>query len=403
MRDGQATPSKDMSGVDVVYFAAIDWSFRLQHHQYLSLEMERHGARVIFVENTGVRWPRLRDIGRVIDRLARALRSAPSSGLSTESGLTVLTPYVLPVSRARALRRLNRALLRWQVDRALGTTSRRRLVAWIGLPNWTSLDTSRALGPATVVYYCADEFSRVPGAHPSIRESEPEVFRGADVVFATSGRLAKLAATHGVTATVVPVGVETAAFAQDRDAVPRPLPLATCRGRIIGYMGGLNHKVDVPLLDEIARAFPNDTLVVLGPVEDPRDRVAAAPNVRILGSRPHAEVPAFLAHFDVCLIPYRLTDFTASVYPAKLNEYLAAGRPVVSTALPEVMPFADVVDIAQEHERFVALVARALERPDTAQARAARRRVARRSDYAVIANEMLAAVIGRAPNMTAAV
>jgi glycosyltransferase involved in cell wall biosynthesis len=374
-----------------VYFAAIDWAFRMQHHQYISREIARAGGRVIFIENSGVRWPRLRDLDRVGARLRNLALTAAHGGSAVEPGITVVPPRVLPVHPARVVRALNRWALLRQIRGAAPDLHPSSTIAWVGLPNWTSYDVARALRPRTTVYYNADEFARVPGAHPTIRASEAAVIRAADIVFVTSQRLRRLCEREGKRPVVVPVGVDVAEFIDAAARrLPKPADLASLPGRVIGYMGGVNHKLDPRLLEAVATAFPTDTVVVLGPVEDRRALPRGMANIRLLGERPHDDLPAYLQHFDVCLIPYVRSEFTDSVYPAKLNEYLAAGRPVVSTALPEVRAFAGIVYVATTTEEFIAKVAEALSGADDLAAAERRAHHAAKSAYPALVSKMLA-------------
>src|SRR5262249_44924368 len=134
----------------------------------------------------------------------------------------------------------------------------------------------------------------------------------------------------------------------DIASVPRP---------IIGFVGWLTGHIDVPLLRRIAEAFPACSLVLVGP-----DRLTAGadldalrrqPNVIFLGRKDHAAVPAYLSVFDVALMPYVPSGHVLAAYPAKLHEYLAAGRAIVATALPELRPFEQVVWLAESRDEFI--------------------------------------------------
>jgi glycosyltransferase involved in cell wall biosynthesis len=343
-----------------VVYLSIDWAFRKQDQQFIATEFAAHGHPVVYVENTGARLPGLADVPRVADRLRNWLRGEVVDTAPVPDGMTVVSPLCIPGASYRVERALNRWSLRRQMRRAVDALGDRPTILWIGLPTWTSLDVADWLAPRLVVYYCGDAVTRLPGLRRGIVESERAVARRADVVFAASAALVEHCREMGAQAMPVPMSIDFGASRLAREGrTPIPRELVGLRGRLIGYMGGLNAKVDVELLDVVVRAFPNDTLVVLGSVEHPRYRPRSR-DVVILGERPYDQIAGYLVRFDVCLIPYVLDRFTEAVNPGKLLEYLAVGRRVVSTPLPEVLPFAPLVRIATTHEEFVAAVDEAL-------------------------------------------
>lgn len=377
----------------VIYLSSIDWDFRRQDHQFICLELAARGRRALFVENTGARWPSPADLRRVRLRVANWLRSTRAPREAVPSRIEVASPLALPGAAAPLERWLNHSLLRWQLAAGVLRLGSGRRVLWIGLPTWAAVDLARSLAPDLIVYYCGDAFAEIPNVRQSLRESERAVIARSDVVFANSRELVRHCLALGaIDPILVPIGIDLGASSDARDGrLPVPQELRTLRGRLIGYMGGLNHKVDVALLESVARAFPQDTLVILGSVEDPRF-VPRVPNLVILGERAYEDIGAYLVRFDVCLVPYVLNEFTASVYPGKLVEYLALSRPVVSTPLPEVLPYSSVVRIAEGSEAFVRAVRDALDTPDTDEARSARIRAVERNAYERIVAEMVAIV-----------
>jgi uncharacterized SAM-binding protein YcdF (DUF218 family) len=138
-------------------------------------------------------------------------------------------------------------------------------------------------------------------------------------------------------------------------------PLA---GPIVGYVGGMHQWVDQDLIVEVVRRLPEITFVFVGPEQCDLSRLRACANVKLLGGKPHAELPAYIRQFDVGIVPYTLSEYTANVYPTKLNEYLAMGIPVVATDLAEIRRFnndhGDIVSIGDDVERFAAAITRAL-------------------------------------------
>ena len=294
------------------------------------------GNRVLFVENTGVRAARLRDLPRLRSRLRNWCRSVRGFR-EARPNLTVYSPVVMPLPYSRTARWLNRRLVRRALRRWLAAAGGGRPIVWTFLPTPLTREVIRDLDPKLTVYYCVDDLpSSSPGAR-RVAGSEVELFRTADLVFVTSAGLRARAARYRTTVHQFPFAVSYEKFARVRDAdgaapadvrdLPRPL---------VGYVGDLSRKIDQELLAAAVRALPEATFAFVGP---PRTGLAALrrlPNVRLLGPRPHDDVPRYLKAFDVGLVPYHRTRFTAHIYPAKLAEYLAMGLPVAATDLPEI-------------------------------------------------------------------
>jgi glycosyltransferase involved in cell wall biosynthesis len=165
---------------------------------------------------------------------------------------------------------------------------------------------------------------------------------------------------------VFPFAVDYPAFEAARNGgSPPPADVADLPRPVVGYVGGIHQWLDQPLLAETARRLPEATFVLIGPLQTDVNGLAGLGNVHLLGGRAHADVPLYLKSFDAALIPYRLSDYTVSVYPTKMNEYLAMGLPVIATDLPELRRFnaqhGHVVAVGRTPDEFVAAVRDALD------------------------------------------
>ena len=152
---------------------------------------------------------------------------------------------------------------------------------------------------------------------------------------------------------VVPHGVDVARFAAGG---PEPDDLAGLERPLAGFVGLIDDHVDVPALLATANALERGTVVLVGGDNVATAELASHPRVRLLGQRPYETMPAYLAAFDVCLVPFGRSTLTEGVNPIKLREYLAAGRPVVATPLPAVREYAEVVRLADDPASFAAAV-----------------------------------------------
>jgi uncharacterized SAM-binding protein YcdF (DUF218 family) len=214
-----------------------------------------------------------------------------------------------------------------------------------------------ALDPELTIYYCIDDLaSSSPGAK-RIVPSEERLFREADLVFVTSERLRQRAARFSDRVHLFPFGVNLERFEAARErADPLPDDIRSLTRPVVGYVGGLHQWVDQDLIAQTAAAMPDATFALVGPEQTDVATLRRCPNVRVLGMKPHETLPAYVKAFDVGIVPYRLAEYTANVYPTKLNEYLVMGIPVVATDLPEIRRFnathGDVVGIAPDAGSF---------------------------------------------------
>ena len=238
----------------------------------------------------------------------------------------------------------------------------RDYVLWYYTP--MALDFTRHLKPRAVVYDCMDELSAFAGAPPGIREREQELLRRADVVFTGGQTLFESKRHSHANVHAFPSSVDVDHFARARVAQPDPDDQAHIPHPRLGFFGVIDERMDIELLREVAAARPDWQLVIIGPVVkiDPALLPAAA-NIHYLGAKSYDELPRYLAGWDVALLPFARNEATRYISPTKTPEYLAAGKPVVSTSIRDVVrPYGinGLARIADDPAEFVAAVEAAL-------------------------------------------
>ena len=356
-----------LSGRDVVCVGFAEWDTELwtnQHHLMSRLAIDN---RVLFVESLGLRRPQL-TAGRDLRRIARRLRSGLRPPRTSAEGVRVLSPLVLPLHGNPVVRRLNATILPRLVKRGAGAMH--RPVLWSYVPQAEVL--LDALDPSLVVYHCVDDIAVQDGIDfDAFRAAEARFAARADLVLCSAPALAeRLRALHP-DVLLAPNVADTAAFAAALADGPVDPALAALPAPRIVFTGAIAaKKLDLDLLAGVARARPDWSLALVGPVGlgDPGTDVsalAALPNVHLLGFRRHEELPRVLRGADAALIPYRLTDLTASIFPMKVYEYLAAGLPVVATPLPAIRGV-DAVTVAADAAQTVAALERLMAEDDLA-------------------------------------
>jgi glycosyltransferase involved in cell wall biosynthesis len=352
---------------ELVVFSHLRWTFVWQRPQHLISRLAR-GRRVWFVEE-----PMVADVDRPVLRterhgaIERVWLDIPGSERHVDFGDDVASAYLSELLTLLPPRR----------DRA----------AWLYTP--LALPLARALDPGVLVYDVMDDLASFKGAAQALQLAHRKALQEATVVFAGGRSLHAAVVGQRPDAHLFPSGVEAAHFApavEERAAAGRSRPVA-------GYVGVIDERLDLGLIGRLAELRPDWELRVVGPVAkiDP-ETLPRAENVAYPGAVTYARLPHALAGFDVALMPFALNEATKSISPTKTLEYLAAGLPVVSTPVPDVVAgYRDTVHLAEGGPSFAAACDLALSEDPLAR----RKRVEpllRRHDWEGIARRMDALV-----------
>lgn len=321
---------------DLLCFSHLRWDFVYQRPQHLLTRFARE-RRVFYVEEP------------FYHAGAACLAISPRG-----DGLRVVVPH-LPagVDQAEA-----EALQRGLVDRLLADEGIERPIAWFYTP--MAVGFADHLRPVVTVYDCMDELREFAFAPPELAAREQQLLRRADLVFTGGHSLyeAKRHQHHDVHP--FPSGIDRDHFAAARDPQPESdYQTAIPRPRL-GWFGVIDERLDLELLAGVADARPDWHIVMIGPVVkiDPAT-LPRRPNIHWLGARPYDELPAYIAGWDAAILPFARNAATRYISPTKTPEYLAAGKPVVSTSIRDVVrPYgeAGLVHVADTPAAFVAAV-----------------------------------------------
>jgi UDP-galactopyranose mutase len=277
-----------------------------------------------------------------------------------ESGVLVATP-LLPESLDEPA---CEAVLRKLLDGLLAGASG-ELVRWYYTP--MSLAFSRHLTASVTVYDCMDELANFKFAPPELAEREDELFRIADVVFTGGFSLYEAKRDRHANIHPFPSSVDRAHFSVARTVAGTPHDQSDIPRPRLGFCGVVDERMDLDILATLADSHPEWSIVVVGPVVkiNPAD-LPHLRNIHYLGGKPYAELPKYLAGWDVALMPFAMNESTRFISPTKTPEYLAAGRPVVSTPITDVVRHygeLEGVRIARTASEFVAACESALALP----------------------------------------
>ncbi|MFC1453220.1 glycosyltransferase [Verrucomicrobiota bacterium] len=355
-------------------------------HQ-IALKLAEQGHRVLWVEGAGMRRPSLaagEDRGRILRKIRMATRGARRAAAGdaahdaehaapdSSGGVWVLSPLLLPLPSVGLVRRFNGWLyrvlaLRWAARLGFDSPV---------LINYVPVLAEAMRGwPGRTVYHCVDRWDRFEMYDSELMSRTDErCCRLADVVIASSRDLYDRCRERHPDVRLVNHGVDYEHFSAPlRDdgpgasGAPEDLP----EGPIVGFFGLLSEWVDQDLLVGLARELPGCRLVLIGRADVPVDRLRREENIVLTGPKPFAELPPYVSRFDAGVIPFVVNELTVAVNPVKLREMLAAGCPVISTALPEVAECGaaragiGAVVTARNAEEFVARVRERLDAPLT--------------------------------------
>jgi glycosyltransferase involved in cell wall biosynthesis len=243
-----------------------------------------------------------------------------------------------------------------------------RFVQWFYSPMPARSALERLAGVA-VVYDCMDELANFRFAPPDITQRERQLLAHADVVFTGGHALFEAKSRHHDNVHFFGCGVDAKHFGQARsEELEVVQELTRLPKPVLGYFGVIDERLDYGLIERLSQVFADCSIAMVGPLAKVEpEQLPASANIHWLGQRDYAQLPALVKGFDVCLMPFALNDATRYINPTKTLEYMAAGKPVVSSAVPDVLHnFAQYIAVARSHDEFIAEVRRALTEPDTA-------------------------------------
>lgn len=259
------------------------------------------------------------------------------------------------------MRRFNRWLIQRQIGTLLASAQLDNPRLWVSLP--TAVDLVGAFNESQVIYYCGDDFGGLAGVdHETVLAREDELLACSERVFVASERLLqKFKARPECVAKVrlLTHGVDVALFAQPTQVHPNLIGLrqsASAGNKIIGFYGSVAEWLDQRLIEQVSNALPNYQFVFVGNIETDILALTRCPNIHFYPAVAHHELPQYVQHWDISWLPFKDCAQIRFCNPLKLKEYLAAGRPVVSTVFPAAEPYKDVLAIVEDAREAVATI-----------------------------------------------
>ena len=332
---------------DLVVFGE-DWGGLPSSTQHVMRHLS-DSRKILWVNSIGLRKPRLNiaDCGRALQKLTSRNERRHRDPTIPGPGFTVLSPKTIPAPATRLARFIAAALLQNQILRAMKKTGLHKPILWMSLP--TASDLVGKLGEKGAVYYCGDDFSALAGVdHLTVATREGELQHKADLIIAASERLAERFPAPKTR--LLTHGVDYQLFSS---SAPRACDLPDDGKPIAGFYGSISEWLDLALLEQVVKRMPHWNFVLIGKAVVDTSALSCLPNVHLLGPRQHHELPRYSQHWNASLLPFRDNAQIRACNPLKLSEYLAAGKPVVSTPFPALNPFRSLISVADSVDSMV--------------------------------------------------
>jgi glycosyltransferase involved in cell wall biosynthesis len=338
-----------IEGQDIICFSN-DWDSDPLSKKHIMQRLAKKN-RVLWINSIGNRKPTasVHDLKRVIKKLRDFAKGSKSVG----ERIHVYSPISIPFHGNSVARWINRKALRWSVRRVCRRLRFDSPVTWTFEP--ASAEIAGSFGERALVYHCVDEFSEFSGTDKTaLLELERRLIEKSNCVIVSSGRLLASKQKLNSKTFLVTHGVDVAHFRKACDASTTvPDDVKALKRPIIGFFGLIADWVDLELIRFLADSRPDWSFVLLGKhVTDVRI-LEGASNLHMLGPKPYTMLPNYAKAFDAAILPFVVNDLTLAANPLKLREYLAAGLPVVSSAIPEAERLQHVLRIGRSKADFL--------------------------------------------------
>ena len=283
-------------------------------------------------------------------------------------GLKVQTLLQVPFHRIVLVRWFNARLILWTIRWLMWRHGIRRPITWFVAPYVASL--IGRLGESLSVYYVTDDHASMPGTDAdSMRTMDRTLTEKADIVFVVSENLFEIKSRINPNTHHSPHGVDVEHFGRAQNPhAASPNDIKHLGQPIIGFFGLMEGRFDLDLVAYVARERPQWNFLMIGHVGVRKEEVPVLPNLHFVGKRPYQQLPEYGRQFAVAILPSKASQQAFFGNPLKLREYLAMGKPVVSIGTPEAKQFADLVEIAETREEFLAKLDKVIAQPETHEA-----------------------------------
>lgn len=341
-----------LSGENIICFAN-DWDSDPLSKKHIMQVLARQN-RILWINSIGNRNPTIsgNDLQRITKKITQFIKGARQ----VAENIWVFTPLVIPFHGSLLIRAINRQILTRSIHYLCRRLHFNNPLTWTFVPS--SADVVGHLGEKLVLYHCVDEYSQFADAsQKTIAQIEEKLLRKSDLVVVSATKLLESKRAINPNTYLVRHGVDYQHFhSACSNSLAIPAEINALPHPIIGFHGLIASWIDMELIEKIALAHPEWSIVLLGKMQthdgtQPFNKELK--NIYWLGRKEYQELPAYCKAFDIAIIPFIVNELTINANPLKMREYLAAGLPVVSTNIPEARVFGDLVTIGMDHNHFI--------------------------------------------------
>ncbi|MNG91367.1 putative teichuronic acid biosynthesis glycosyltransferase TuaH [compost metagenome] len=369
-----------LNGQDVIVFPVIDWEFRLQRPQHLSREIAKKGHRVFYFCTTF----------NHSDKTGYSIISNPEENIYIcKLNLDGQHPVIYQSPpEGETLSFLVQSLDVFRTSLNINNS-----ISIIDLPFWHRVADS--LPSNWNVYDCMDYHAGFSTNSDKLHEQEDKLLREADLVITTAERLSNLISKKRDNV-IIRNAAEVEFFGNQCTKVK----YETTR-KVVGYYGAISEWFDIDLVITGAEAYPEWDFVLVGNTFGcDISRAKKIKNIKFIGEVPYKDLLGYLSVFDVCIIPFKLVELTLCTNPVKVYEYLAAGKPVVATAMPEIVLIENMVHVVNNEKEYIEKLSYAMEESTNKDISKFRKQWAMQHDWASRANDLQLTVAESYPKVS---
>lgn len=330
---------------NIVLYSTADWDNPFwTNKQHTAKRLAERGHKILYIESLGLRKPQVRstDLKRIFAKLTKGFRGLRS----IDTNLHILSPIALPGGgKNNTIQKINQKIIQYQISSALKALKINKKLYWAWTYNPTITPLIQSLQPQKIIYHNVDDLAASPGmSSDTIIEGEKLTLKSADVTFCTSQKLHRSSLLHTKNPCYYfPNVVDTEHFFKHRSG-PLPIDLVSVPKPRLGFVGALSdYKVDSDLLNAVIKQKPDWSFVFIGKIgegqPDSKTNILKRDNVYFLGPKKYKDIPNYMSHFDVGLVPCPINNYTQSMFPMKFFEYLASGTPVVARDIDSLHEF----------------------------------------------------------------
>lgn len=352
---------QNMDRIDVLCFGGEDWWYHNRGHIDMQL-MRRFSkkGKTLYINSIVMQKLNIGQGRKFIQRFVRKAKSIFTGLRKTDENFWIYSPFSLPVQHIRWAKPINELLLRSQIGYAKRRIGMEIPVVWVACP--PACDMAMKMKKNKLVYQRTDRFEDFPGVDVElIKKFDRKLKTKADLTIFVNHKLYEEEADQCQNAFYLDHGVDFEMFTSLLQNMGEPPELAGMPKPIIGFIGSIDEcNPDIEFLEKVTDLLPEMSFILIGREQMDCSALKARKNVRMLGQKPYELVPEYGRKFDVALLPLRQSRWADAVNPLKLKEYLAMGKPVVSTPFPQLREYLDVIYEAKTPETFAASIQRAI-------------------------------------------